>query len=149
MRAAVRFGPLDERDFRLLWLGQATSAFGSGLVPVALAFAVVDLTDSASALGVVLAAGLVARVVFLLVGGVVADRLPRQRVMLTADLLRTGSQGTVAVLLLAGDDRARAPDRVGRSHPAGERSDEPVTELCVGCRACARRADRRRPGAGM
>src|SRR5580765_5151289 len=105
MSTAARLGPLDERDFRLIWLGQATSAFGSGLVPVALAFAVVDLTDSASALGVVLAAGLVARVVFLLVGGVVADRLPRQRVMLTADLLRTGSQGTVAVLLLAGHAR--------------------------------------------
>src|SRR6478736_2992745 len=105
MRAAVRLGPLAERDFRLLWLGQTTSAFGSGLVPVALAFAVVDLTDSASALGIVLAAGLVARVVFLLVGGVVADRLPRQRVMLAADLLRAGSQGTVAVLLLAGHAR--------------------------------------------
>src|SRR6478609_860172 len=105
MSTAARLGPLVERDFRLLWLGQTTSAFGSGLVPVALAFAVVDLTDSASALGVVLAAGLVARVVFLLVGGVVADRLPRQRVMLTADLLRTGSQGLVAVLLLSGQAR--------------------------------------------
>jgi MFS family permease len=105
MRVAVRLGPLDERDFRLLWLGQTTSAFGSALVPVALAFAVLDLTDSASALGVVLAAGLVARVVFLLVGGVVADRLPRQRVMLAADLLRTGSQGMVAVLLLSGHAR--------------------------------------------
>jgi MFS family permease len=99
---AARLGALGERDFRLLWLGQATSAFGSGLVPVALAFAVVDLTASASALGVVLAAGLVARVVFLLVGGAVADRLPRQRVMLVADLLRTVTQGTVAVLLLSG-----------------------------------------------
>jgi MFS family permease len=105
MRAAVKVGPLEERDFRLLWLGQTTSAFGSGLVPVALAFAVVDLTTSASALGIVLAAGLVARVVFLLVGGVVADRLPRQRVMLAADLLRTGSQGLVAVLLLSGHAR--------------------------------------------
>jgi len=102
---AARLGVLRERDFRLLWLGQATSAFGSGLVPVALAFAVVDLTDSASALGLVLAAGLVARVVFLLIGGVVADRLPRQHVMLAADVLRTGSQGIVAVLLLSGHAR--------------------------------------------
>jgi MFS family permease len=102
---AARLGALRQRDFRLLWLGQATSAFGSGLVPVALAFAVVDLAASASALGLVLAAGLVARVVFLLVGGVVADRLPRQRVMLAADLLRTGTQGTVAVLLLSGHAR--------------------------------------------
>jgi MFS family permease len=102
---AAKLGALRERDFRLLWVGQATSALGSGLVPVALAFAVVDLTASASALGVVLAAGLVARVVFLLVGGVVADRLPRQRVMLAADLLRAATQGTVALLLLSGHAR--------------------------------------------
>jgi len=105
MSIAARLGPLDEREFRLLWLGQTTSALGSGLVPVALAFAVVDLTASASALGLVLAAGLVARVVFLLAGGAVADRLPRQRVMQVADLLRTGSQSVVAVLLLSGHAR--------------------------------------------
>jgi MFS family permease len=102
---AARLGALREREFRLLWLGQATSVFGSSVVSVALPFAVISLTTSASALGVVLAAGLVARVVFLLVGGVVADRVPRQRIMLAADLLRTATQGTVAVLLLSGHAR--------------------------------------------
>jgi MFS family permease len=102
MVVAARLGALEEREFRLLWLGQATSAFGSSLVPVALAFAVIQLTGSAPALGLVLSAGLVSRVVLLLFGGVVADRLPRQKVMLAADLLRTGSQATVAVLLLSG-----------------------------------------------
>ncbi len=79
MCAAVRLGPLEERHFRLLWLGQTTSAFGSALVPVALAFAVIDLTSSKAALGLVLAAGLCSRVVLLLLGGVLADRLPRRR----------------------------------------------------------------------
>src|SRR5512142_3043100 len=102
MLVAARIGPLEEREFRLLWLGQATSAIGTSLVPVALAFAVIDLTGSASALGIVLSAGLVSRVVLLLVGGVVADRLPRQTIMLAADLLRTASQATVALLLLSG-----------------------------------------------
>jgi MFS family permease len=102
MRAAVRFGPLEERDFRLLWLGQTTSAFGSALVTVALAFAVIDLTSSEAALGLVLAAGLCSRVVLLLLGGVLADRLPRQRVMLAADALRALTQGLVGVLLLSG-----------------------------------------------
>ena len=102
MPVSGRFGALGERDFRLLWLGQATSALGSGLVPVALAFAVVQLTDSASALGIVLSAGLVSRVCLLLLGGVVADRLPRQRVMLAADAVRACTQGVVAVLLLTG-----------------------------------------------
>jgi MFS family permease len=102
---AARLGALEEREFRLLWLGQATSALGSSLVPVALAFAVLELTGSASALGLVLAAAFVSRVLFLLLGGVVADRLPRQRVMLAADLLRTGSQTVVAALLLTGHAR--------------------------------------------
>ena len=102
MGAAVRLGPLEERDFRLLWLGQTTSAFGSALVPVALAFAVIELTSSEAALGLVLAAGLCSRVVLLLLGGVLADRLPRQRVMLAADALRALTQGLVAVLLLSG-----------------------------------------------
>src|SRR5580765_6746820 len=102
MRAVVRLGPLEERDFRLLWLGQTTSAFGSALVPVALAFAVIELTSSEAALGLVLAAGLCSRVVLLLLGGVLADRLPRQRVMLAADALRALTQGFVAVLLLSG-----------------------------------------------
>ena len=105
MAVAARLGALDQREFRLLWLGQATSALGSSLVPVALAFAVLELTGSASALGLVLASAFVSRVVFLLLGGVVADRLPRQRVMLAADLLRTGSQALVATLLLSGHAR--------------------------------------------
>ena len=102
MLIAGRLGALEEREFGILWLGQATSALGSSLVPVALAFAVIDLTGSASALGLVLSAALVSRIVLLLVGGVVADRLPRQSVMLGADLLRTVSQGLAAVLLITG-----------------------------------------------
>ena len=93
---------LRDRDFRLLWLGQAASAFGSSLVPVALAFAVIDLTGSPSELGLVLSVGLVSRVCLLLFGGVVADRLPRGQVMLAADALRATTQALVAVLLLSG-----------------------------------------------
>ncbi len=102
MLAAGRLGVLEEGTFRLLWLGQATSALGSSLVPVALAFAVLELTGSASALGLVLATAFASRVVFLLLGGVVADRLPRQSVMLAADLVRTASQGLAALLLISG-----------------------------------------------
>jgi MFS family permease len=105
MLGAVSLGVLKERDFRLLWLGQATSAFGSSLVPVALAFAVIDLTDSAAALGLILSVGLVSRVGLLLFGGVLADRVPRQRVMLASDALRAVTQGLVAVLLLSGQAR--------------------------------------------
>jgi MFS family permease len=93
---------LQERQFSLLWAGQAVSAFGNALVPVALAFSVVELTNSASALGLVLTAGFMGRAVFLLLGGVVADRLPRQRVMVAADAVRATTETLVALLLLTG-----------------------------------------------
>jgi predicted MFS family arabinose efflux permease len=97
------FGALRERRFRLLWLGQATSTLGDGLVPVALSFAVIQTLDgSATQLGIVLAAHIVPLVLFVLVGGVWADRLPRQLVMLVSDVVRGLVQATAAVLLLTG-----------------------------------------------
>ncbi len=97
-----RFGALGERRFRLLWIGQATSVLGDALVPVALSFAVLELTGSATDLGFVLAAHILPLVSFVLVGGVWADRLPRNLVMLASDVVRGASQATVAVLLLTG-----------------------------------------------
>jgi MFS family permease len=94
------FGALRERQFRLLFTGQIVSLLGDAITGVALAFAVLDLTGSATDLGYVFAAKTVPLVGFLLVGGVFADRLPRRAVMLTADVLRGAAQGTVAVLVL-------------------------------------------------
>ncbi len=95
--------PLAERPFRLLWLGRVSSGVGDALVPVALAFAVLSVHNSYTAVGGVLAAFTISRVSFTLVGGVVADRLPRRGVMLTCDLVRGVVQAGTAVLLLAGD----------------------------------------------
>jgi MFS family permease len=86
----------------LLFAGSAVSSFGDRLVPVALAFAVLDLTGSVTALGVVLAAQTVPLVLFVLLGGVWADRLPRQVVMLSSDLVRAVTQAASAVALLTG-----------------------------------------------
>ena len=74
-------GPLRDRQFRRYFVGQATSYIGDGLLPVAISFAVLDLTGSARDLGFVLAVRMVPVVLFLLVGGVWADWLPRQLVM--------------------------------------------------------------------
>lgn len=98
-------GALRERPFRLLFVGQAVSLVGDALVPVALAFAVLDLTGSASDLGFVLAAQLVPFVVFLLAGGVVADRISRRKLMLASDLVRLVVEAAVAALLLSGTAR--------------------------------------------
>ncbi len=81
------------------------SSFGDRLVPVALTFAVLHLTGSLSDLGIVLAAQTVPLVLFVLLGGVWADRLPRQRVMLASDLARFATQGASAVLILDGTAR--------------------------------------------
>lgn len=91
-----------QRAFRLLFAAQSISSLGDRLVPVALAFAVLNLTGSVTSLGVVLAAQTIPLVLFVLVGGVWADRLPRRLVMATSDIVRAVSQGLCAVLLLAG-----------------------------------------------
>jgi MFS family permease len=98
---ANRLGALQERPFRLLWLGQAISTFGDMLVPVAVVFAVLEIGGSATEIGQVLAASVITRVALTLVGGVWADRLPRQVLMLSSDLVRAGSQVTLAVLLVS------------------------------------------------
>jgi MFS family permease len=98
----LSLGVLSEPQFRRYLAGQFTSYLGDGLLPVAVSFAVLDLTGSASDLGLVLGARMVPVVVFLLVGGVWADRLPRHLVMLGSDLVRLVVQGLLAVLLLTG-----------------------------------------------
>src|SRR6266567_796821 len=83
-------------------MGQAVSAAGDALAPVALAFATLQIAHSASALGLVLAASTTARVVTLPVGGVWADRLPRQLVMLSSDTIRAVAEVVLASVLLTG-----------------------------------------------
>jgi predicted MFS family arabinose efflux permease len=93
---------LGEPRFKLLFAGRAISDLGDKLVPVALAFAVLGLDSSASALGLVFAARMVPMVVLVLVGGVWADRLRRNVVMLTADGVRACTQATAGFLLITG-----------------------------------------------
>jgi MFS family permease len=95
-------GPLSEPQFRLLWIGQATSAVGDGLTFLAIAFAVLHIGGKATDLGLVFAAFFAAYVSFVLVGGVWADRLPRQLVMVAADLVRAVVQVIMGLLLLTG-----------------------------------------------
>jgi MFS family permease len=100
LRSIAGYGALEESQFRLLWLGRTASSLGDALIPVALAFAVIEETGSATDLGFVMASYTLARVALIVAGGVWADRLPRRLVMLAADLVRAGSQGVVAFLLI-------------------------------------------------
>ena len=94
--------PLRYRAFRLLASGRLVTMLGNAVAPIALAFAVLDLTGSAGDLGLVVGSRSLLNVVFLLIGGVVADRLPRQAVMVAAGVVAAVTQATVATLVLSG-----------------------------------------------
>ena len=95
-------GSLRQRPFRLLFLGRTLSAIGDSIVPVALTFAVLKL-GSTTDLGIVLGVGSATRVVFLVFGGVWADRLPRQFVMMASDVLRAVVQALIAFAFFVGN----------------------------------------------
>jgi MFS family permease len=101
-RFAEALRPLARRPYRLMWMGSTTSSIGDAVVQIALVFAILHIGGTASDIGVVAAAETVARVAFVLAGGVWADRLRRQYVMLTADAVRGVVQATLAILLLTG-----------------------------------------------
>jgi predicted MFS family arabinose efflux permease len=96
---------LRHANFRLLFVARTVSFFGSNLVPIAVAFAVLDLTGSASDVGLSFAARTLAQIATLLVGGVIADRLPRRRVMVGSESASVLVQVALAVLLLTGEAR--------------------------------------------
>jgi MFS family permease len=102
MPARGKLRVLGEPAYRRLWVGRTVSLIGDGIAPVALAFAVLDLTGSATDLGIVLALHSLVLIALILIGGVVADRISPRRAMLGADLTRTVSMALIAALLLAG-----------------------------------------------
>ena len=101
MRADL--APLREREFRLFFAGRAISLLGGSIAPVALAFAVLDLTGSKTDLGLILAAREIPLILFLLVDGIFADRIPRNRVMVGANAASALSQAVAAALLITGN----------------------------------------------
>lgn len=98
----MRLGVLRQREFRLMFLAQGVSVLGDRMVAVALAFAVLGLGGSASEVGLVLACRMLPMIACLVAGGVVADRVSRRSVMVVADVVRLGSQGLMAALLIGG-----------------------------------------------
>jgi MFS family permease len=89
------FKVLRSRPFTLLWVGQFISFVGDYMFRIALAWEVLLLTGSATAMGIVVIASLAPTIVFVLIGGVTADRLPRRLIMLSSDAGRA-----IVVLLI-------------------------------------------------
>jgi MFS family permease len=103
--ATDAFRALREPNFRWYYLAESVNMVGSTMAPVALAFAVLHVSDSASALGFVLAANTSPMVLFLLFGGVLADRLPRVLLIRGGNLVMGLTQGAAAWLVISGQAR--------------------------------------------
>lgn len=97
MLAPLRYGA-----FRYLAAGRLVNMLGNGVAPIALAFAVLDMTGSIGDLGLVVGARSVMTVLFVLFGGVVADRIPRRLVLVGSNVLSALTQAAVAALVLTG-----------------------------------------------
>lgn len=104
MTWADALSPLRERNFAWYFGSRMADTLGTMMAGVALAFAVLSVTDSPAALGQVLAAHTIPLVLFLLFGGVLADRFPRALVLQVSNLAAAASQGTLALLVIT--DRA-------------------------------------------
>ena len=93
---------LRHREFRLLWMATSASTLGDGIVFIALALYVTEI-GTPTDVGLVLAAHATPLVLFVLIGGVWADRLERHRLMVATDVIRALLHGLLAVLIFLGD----------------------------------------------
>lgn len=100
---ALNFAILNDRSVLAFFSARTLSLVGNAMAPVALAFAVLEMPGgTATTLGLVLTARAAAQVIFVLIGGVIADRFPRHRVMVAADVAAGIAQTAVAMLVITG-----------------------------------------------
>ena len=102
MKLQGRLGALAERNFRLVFSSTTISALGDGVTTVALAFAVLGITNSPTALGLVIAAKQASAAAITVAAGVWADRLPRHLVLVAAALVQGAVQAVAGTLLITG-----------------------------------------------
>lgn len=102
MRFSESLGVLGERNFAWFFWSRFINLIGNSMSSVALAFAVLAVSDSARAMGYVLAAHTIPMVAFLLIGGVVADRVPRVVVLQVSRVSSFVTQGLAAYLVISG-----------------------------------------------
>lgn len=102
MRVPRVFEPLRHRDFRLLWTGQTLTLLGSFVSQVAYPFQIIQLGGSALELGALASIYTASSLVFLLLGGAVADRVPRRILIIVTELASGVITGAMALLGFAG-----------------------------------------------
>lgn len=94
--------PLRVAAFRRFVSANLISTAGSAMAPLALAYSVIEQGGGAGSLGLVLAMNTVPTIVFLLAGGLFADRLSRSKILFFGNLLAAGAQGALAVTVATG-----------------------------------------------
>ena len=96
------FRALRNRNYRLFWLGQLASLSGTWMQRIAQAWLVLQLTDSPQALGLVTAIQFSPILLFSLVGGVLADRLPKRRVLVLTQAVMLAQAIGLGLLVASG-----------------------------------------------
>jgi MFS family permease len=101
VRLPAALDVLQERNFARYLGSVVVSHLGNGMANVALAFAVLEF-GTPTDLGIVLLAREIPMIVFLLLGGVFADRIPRRTILIGTDLVKGSAQVATAIVLFSG-----------------------------------------------
>ena len=96
------FSALRYSNFRWFWLNGATQAMGQGMQFLTIGILVLDSTDSSYQLGLVIFAYGVPNLAFSLVGGIIADRTDRLRLLVSTRVVESGLLLALAILKLSG-----------------------------------------------
>src|SRR3984957_6264876 len=90
------------RDFRLMWIGACTSSIGTWMQIVAQGWLIYRLSHSAFYLALDQFLAGIPIFLFSLIGGVVADRIERRKILLMSQWVQMASAGTLAILVVSG-----------------------------------------------
>jgi len=96
------FKAFQYRDFRLMWFGACTSSIGTWMQIVAQGWLIYRLTHSSRLLGLDQFLAGIPIFLFSLIGGVVADRMERRKILLVSQYIQMASAGILTVLVTLG-----------------------------------------------
>lgn len=96
------FKAFQYRDFRLMWIGACTSSIGTWMQIVAQGWLIYRLSHSAFLLALDQFLGGIPILLFSLIGGVVADRAERRKILLGSQYVQMATAGTLTILVATG-----------------------------------------------
>ena len=97
------FSSLKIRDYRFLWAGSLCSSFGMNMQMVARGWLIYALTGSSEKLAWVMMSFMLPQVLFSLVGGALADRMPKKVLVIISQILNFLASLVLALIILSGE----------------------------------------------